>query len=69
MASNKEMLRVNLEARWQILIIAKEVLKFAHYFDTPKNHDEHNCINPHRRIISYISFADLTYTLTCILDV
>lgn len=35
MASKKEMLRVDLEARWQILIIAKEVLKFAHYFDTP----------------------------------
>lgn len=45
------MLPVDLDARWQILIIAKEVLKFAHYFDTPETHDEHNYINRHRHLI------------------
>jgi len=51
MASEKEMLRVDLEERWQILIIAKEVLKFSHYFDSPETRDEHNYINRHRHLI------------------
>ncbi|MET4139687.1 hypothetical protein [Pedobacter sp. UYP1] len=50
MASKKLLLKTEIEIRWKILIIIKEVLKFAAYFEQPETQLEQYYIRQHRHL-------------------
>ncbi len=56
MASKKLLLKTDIEIRWKILIITKEVLKFTAYFEQPKTQLEQNYIHRNRHL-GFIGWA------------
>lgn len=56
MASIKELLKADIEIRWKILIICKEVLKFSHYLTKPETVEEQNYIYRDRHL-TFINWA------------
>ncbi|WP_431199636.1 hypothetical protein ACQ86K_01210 [Mucilaginibacter sp. P19] len=56
MPSKRALLKEDIEIRWKILIITKEVLKFATYFEMPETRLESVYIRQHRHL-SFISWS------------
>lgn len=56
MPSKKTLLKEDIEIRWKILIIIKEVLKFATYFEQPETRLEQFYIRQHRHL-TFISWS------------
>jgi hypothetical protein len=56
MASKKLQLKQDIEIRWKITIIAKEVYKFSNYFVNPNTDGERNYVSNHRHL-NFISWA------------